>query len=163
MYNPRTKRMHIFCAVLCILSIILDQASKLFAINHLSLHTPYTILPFLSFTLTFNKGISFSLLNNYDSSLLIFIACLCLFLLLWAYRKFNNDIERILLSLIVGGAIGNLIDRIIHGAVVDFVDLYLPSRIWCENIECHFPAFNMADSFITVGASGLILYNLFKR
>lgn len=163
MYNPKTNKTHIFCGMLCLLSIILDQASKLCAINHLDLNAPYSILSFFNFTLTFNRGISFSMLNNYDNSLLIILACICLFLLLWAYKQFNNDIERILLSLIIGGAIGNLIDRFVYGMVVDFIDIYLPSRILYGNIEIHFPIFNMADSFITIGAVGLILYNLFKE
>ncbi len=163
MYNPKSKKTHIFCGTLCLLSVVLDQASKLFAINHLTLHVPYPILPFVNFTLTFNKGISFSMLNSYDSSLLIILAFICIFLLLWAYKRFNSDIERILLSLVIGGAIGNLIDRFVHGMVVDFIDVYLPSKIWFGNAEIHFPAFNMADSFITLGVSGLILHNLFKK
>ena len=161
MKNPylakKNNQTHWFCILLGLLSVIIDQASKIIAVNYLDLHIPVCIFPFLNFTLTFNTGISFGMLNTHDSTLLITVSIICLILIIWAYLGFKDAIERIFLTLVIGGAIGNLIDRFIHKAVIDFIDFCIPNSTW------HFPTFNVADIFVTVGASCLVLYNLFKK
>jgi signal peptidase II len=69
------------------------------------------------------------------------------------FFKLNNPSERILCSLTIGGALGNLLDRFLHGAVVDFIDVYYG--------DWHWPAFNIADSFISVSIICLVVFNLF--
>ncbi len=170
------KKIHVLCGLLCLLTVIIDQAVKLAVLNNLTLHTSYKILPFLNFFLTFNSGVSFSMLNSCNSSVLILISCLCLLLLIWGYVKFKDPIEQIFLALLIGGATGNFIDRFTYGAVVDFIDVYMPKNILQnlhryikifseQTIFCdkHFPTFNIADSFITIGTAGLILYIFFKK
>ena len=155
MYN---KENIIFYMLLCLLTIILDQASKWCVLSNLNINSIVQVFTGFNLVLAFNYGTSFGLLSPntmYGTYCLIGFSILLIIILLCAFFKFKNNIERILLSILVGGAIANLIDRIIHGAVVDFIDIYY--KTW------HWPAFNFADISITCSAIGLILYNLFKN
>lgn len=175
-FAKKRKQIHTTCFLLCMLVMIIDQASKFHAINNLNTYEVFQVFPCVNFILSFNKGISFSMFDSSSSIFIIGISIFCISLLIWAYLRFNDSIERLFLSLIIGGAICNIIDRFAHGAVVDFIDVYIPSsmlsrvnsyiQIFSSQVifsDWHFPTFNIADSFITVSTIGLIFYNLFKK
>lgn len=139
---------------LSVLVIALDQATKLWASASLDLYERVEILPFLNFTLVHNTGAAFSFLSQASGWQRWFFVALALVIgaviLVWMRRL--DAAERwpgIGLALILGGAFGNVIDRLNHGHVVDFIDFYYDR--W------HWPAFNVADSAITVGAAIMIL------
>jgi signal peptidase II len=137
----------------------LDQLSK-FAILEWVMSPPRVIeiLPVLNIVLAFNRGVSFSMLTSdavYSQYLLSLLAlAVCGGLLMWV-RSATDTYTRIAAGFIIGGAIGNVIDRLRVGAVVDFIDLHWGAMHW--------PAFNVADSAIFVGAAILIVDALFSR
>ena len=145
-----------------LLIIISDQWTKVAAENALSLHERVAIAPMLNLTLAYNTGAAFSFLADESGWQRWFFAVLAFgvsgFLVAWLAREpANHRWQNIALSLILGGALGNLWDRLSnpHGAVVDFIDVYY--RDW------HWPAFNIADSAITVGAVMLVTLTLFGK
>lgn len=134
---------------LSIIVIVLDLATKALASAELQYATPVPVLPFFNLTLLHNTGAAFSFLagaSGWQRWLFIALAIsVSLMLILWLARLRND--ERwlaVALSLVLGGAVGNLYDRVVHGYVVDFLHFY-----WGNY---HFPAFNLADSAITIGA-----------
>ena len=116
------------------------------------------VTPFFNVVLVWNRGISFGMFSNESMAgvwILSFLALIIVgFLINWL-RKAESRRVAISLGLIIGGALGNVIDRAVHSAVLDFLDFYIGSVRW--------PAFNAADSFITVGAILLIADSLFSR
>jgi signal peptidase II len=111
------------------------------------------ILPFFNLTMVWNQGISFGLFQNDNPWPLIIMALLIVVIFsVWIFRT-NKWVEIIALSMVVGGAIGNIIDRLHFGAVADFLDFHIAG--W------HYPAFNVADSCITLGILLLVTYSLF--
>ena len=145
------------------LVILLDWQSKQMASESLVLYRPHEIFSWLNMTLAHNYGAAFSFLNNAGGWQRWFFVVLAsgvsLILLVWLLRLPRHEWRTGLsLALIIGGAVGNLIDRIQLGYVVDFIDVYF--RDW------HYPAFNVADSAITVGVVLLLLDSVlqaFKR
>ena len=144
---------------LAFLVLVLDQITKWWVLTDL-MNPPRVIevLPFANLVLVWNRGVSFGLFNTQSDYGPWILAALALavsaVLAVWLFR----GPERMVgwgIGLILGGALGNVIDRLVHGAVVDFVDLHLGGAHW--------PAFNVADSAITVGAVLLILDSLFHR
>tara|TARA_R110002073_G_scaffold46471_1_gene126794 strand:+ start:1176 stop:1664 length:489 start_codon:yes stop_codon:yes gene_type:complete len=144
---------------LAFLVLVLDQISKWWVLTDL-MNPPRVIevLPFANLVLVWNRGVSFGLFNtasDYGPWILSALAlAVSAVLAVWLFR----GPERMVgwgIGLILGGALGNVIDRLVHGAVVDFVDLHAGGAHW--------PAFNVADSAITVGAVLLILDSLFHR
>lgn len=134
---------------LSLLLIGLDQATKWLALNHLVPYQPKTITPFFNFTLMFNKGAAFSFLAGYPAISTIFFSLLSvaisIAIIIWILADTaNQKLKAFSLSLILGGAIGNLIDRLLKGQVTDFISLHYQQYFW--------PTFNMADSAIVVGA-----------
>ena len=134
--------------------IILDQITKYFALAQLSGRPPVEILPFFNFVLVFNSGAAFGFLNDAGGWQNIFFITLAsivsvIFVMMITRLKPSELQLALAFSLVLGGAVGNLIDRFAYGYVVDFLDFYYGS--W------HFPAFNVADSAISVGAVLLIL------
>ena len=128
------------------IAVILDQISKLVFFKY-KLLLPIKISSFEGLNLVYveNKGISFGMLSDYNipfwlGILSFIISAYVIFLII----KSESNLELIGLSMILGGAIGNGIDRLFRGYVIDFIDLYYRNFHW--------PAFNFADSFITVGA-----------
>ncbi len=136
------------------LVVVLDQLTKWVALKYLTRHLEVPVIPFVNLTLVYNRGAAFGFLNNADGWQNLFfiaialIACAVITYLILRLRQ-NDIMVGLALSLILGGAAGNLIDRFLHGYVIDFVDVYYGS--W------HWPAFNVADSAITVGAAVLVL------
>ncbi len=150
------KKLNIFCLLLMLFIVIFDQASKFSVLAFLPRNACVNIFTGLNMVLIFNFGTSFGLLSPntvIEYYLVIGIAILCLLFLIYIFCKTKIFSEKILCSLIIGGAIGNLCDRFLHGAVVDFIDVYY--KDW------HWPAFNIADSFISVSAILLIFTSVF--
>lgn len=142
-----------------ILIIILDQITKYVASSMLMMHEPVAIVPFLNFTLMHNPGAAFSFLADQSGWQRWFFTVLALavsiVLAVWLRRlQAHEKWLALALSLVLGGAVGNLIDRAIHGYVIDFIDVYYGSAHW--------PAFNVADSAITVGAVMLVI-DMFRK
>lgn len=144
---------------LSVLAVILDQLTKYVAEAELLLHRPVAIFPGFNFTLMYNKGAAFSFLSEAGGWQRIFFVTLStaisIFLFFWLKqicsdeKQKANQLLQLAIALILGGALGNLIDRALTGEVVDFIQVYYSSY--------YFPAFNIADSAITLGAGLLIL------
>lgn len=145
--------------VLSLLIIIADQFSKWVVLAHFQLHESLPVIDgLLSWTLAFNEGAAFSFLSDAGGWQRWFFTVLAVvvsgILVIWLKRTARSDWRTALpLAFIVGGAIGNVIDRIRLGHVVDFIDVHYGSWSW--------PAFNIADSAISVGAVILIAFGLF--
>lgn len=134
------------------LMIAADQFSKLFIVRHFALGQKMTIIPgFFQLTNVRNTGAGFSILTD-QTVFLSVVSAIAVIALIYLLGKENNKYIRITYLLIISGALGNLIDRIRLGYVVDFLDFMI--------FGYDFPVFNVADSFITVGCILLILLNL---
>jgi signal peptidase II len=149
----------------------LDQLSKWLAEAYLSLHESRPLLPLLNLSLVYNKGAAFSLFSKLDARWFLFGLSLCISTLafVWLTRlKPAEKWTRLALSLILAGAIGNLIDRACHGQVIDFIDFFYPSGNGClpffqdSGLHCHWPTFNIADSAICIGAALLFISQFFE-
>ncbi len=142
---------------LSLLALILDQASKLAIDANMPLYQSIPLLPSFNLTYVHNTGAAFSFLSTAGGWQRWFFAGLALVvsigITVWLTRLQKQErLLAVALSLILGGAIGNLIDRVAYGYVIDFLDVYYGS--W------HWPAFNIADAAITVGV-GLMLAESF--
>ncbi|MDD2660096.1 MAG: signal peptidase II [Methylococcales bacterium] len=133
---------------LSLLTVILDQGSKLAISSSMQLYQSIQIMPYFNLTYVHNTGAAFSFLSEAGGWQRWFFAGLALVIsaviAVWLARlKPRETLLAVALSLILGGAIGNLIDRLAYGYVIDFLDVYY--QTW------HWPAFNIADSAITLG------------
>jgi signal peptidase II len=140
--------------------VLLDQISKLAVVHNLQLHESVPVISgFFDLVHVRNRGMAFGLMNRSEIALefyfLVAASVGAIALLLFCFFKLKKDHARISvgLSLILGGALGNLIDRLRLGEVIDFLDFYLGSYHW--------PAFNLADSAITVGTLWVALTLIF--
>lgn len=152
-------RLILFRLSLVLSIIVLDQWSKNLAITLLGEYERLNLLTFLDFTLIYNKGIAFSLFDFQSGMqtlplIIITFIAIAFFIFLLIRNKWSN-MEEIGILFIIGGAIGNLIDRVTQGAVTDFILFYYN--------DFYFPAFNFADSFITVGITILLITELSRR
>lgn len=150
------KRNHSLLMGLALIVAVIDQASKWMVSSHLPPHQILSVIPgFFNIVLVKNRGIAFGILNQMKPGLFpIFllaamIAAIGVILFFFWARK-NQTWVLIGLSLILGGAVGNLIDRVRLGYVIDFLDFFLAGHHW--------PAFNVADSAVTVGTFWLLLH-----
>ncbi|WP_394200151.1 signal peptidase II [Shewanella waksmanii] len=137
-----------------VLVFVADQLSKQWVLASFDLYESIQLLPFFNFTYVRNYGAAFSFLSDaggWQRWLFTFVAVGFSTLLTIWLRKQPSDMWRLNLAytLVIGGALGNLVDRLQHGFVVDFLDFY-----WNTS---HFPAFNIADSAICVGAALIII------
>jgi signal peptidase II len=136
--------------------VLFDRITKLYILSGMTLHNSYSVIEGL-FDITYirNPGAAFGILSAappfFRSVFFIVVTVLAIFLILYYLRKSEkgNLLQEISLSLIMGGALGNLMDRILYGEVIDFLDFYVGSHHW--------PAFNVADSAISIGAAILII------
>ena len=142
--------------------IILDQISKWVVISNLMVHESVPVLEgFFNLVHVRNRGMAFGLMNRpgIDFAFYFLVAAsltAVVLLIVWFFRLKDGDKKLILgLSLILGGAVGNLIDRFRFHEVIDFLDFYLG--------EYHWPAFNVADSLLCIGVGLLIVSNLFTE
>ena len=138
-----------------IAALVVDQVSKLWVEASLSFQSVVPVVPFVSFYRTYNEGIAFSMLEGLKHYGLVLIALgvLVFVSLLWQSTEPQRKLSRLGFAVICGGAIGNIIDRSVYGHVVDFILVHTQS--WS------FAIFNLADSFITVGAGLVILDEFF--
>ena len=150
------KPQYILAGSLAAIVAILDQITKLQVQKHLVLYTSREIIPgFFNLVHTLNKGAAFGFLNRPDTSwqTYFFIAAtaLAVVIVLNLLSKAEPGAKLFIISLglILGGAVGNLIDRIRTGQVVDFLEFYVGTFVW--------PAFNVADIAITLGSLAMIL------
>jgi signal peptidase II len=133
---------------LSLLAILLDQGSKLAIASTMHLYQSFQIMPYFRLTYVHNTGAAFSFLSEAGGWQRWFFAGLALVISIvitvWLARlKQHETLLAVALSLVLGGAMGNLIDRLVYGYVIDFLDVYY--QTW------HWPAFNIADSAITLG------------
>lgn len=140
--------------------IILDQITKYVANAQLVYAEPLPVLPSFNLTLLYNRGAAFSFLSDaggWQRWFFVTISFLAAILLTLWLRKLKSEqwALALALSLVIGGAVGNLVDRLWLGYVIDFIQLYYNSFYW--------PAFNVADSAITVGAVLLVWDGLFDN
>ena len=167
MIQVKSKRPWLLLAALLLL---LDQLTKHWAVATLTLYEPQAFLTFFNFTLLHNYGAAFSFLSDAGGWQRWFLGVIAflvsILLVIWILRlESDQKLELAGLSFILGGATGNLWDRISLGYVVDFIDWYYPASESCFHFfyfrpewqSCHWPAFNLADSSIFIGASLLIL------
>lgn len=153
MSEPSIKHFGLWLTLAAVI-VLLDLLTKNLASANLELYRPVEVTSWLNWTLAHNEGAAFSLLadaGGWQRAFFITVASIIsLILLIWLYRQPAG--ARLLpaaLTLVLGGAIGNLVDRIRFGYVVDFIDVHYTG--W------HWPAFNLADSAITVGVVLLIV------
>ncbi len=141
---------------MAVVTVFLDQLTKWWILT--GVMTPPQNIPvtgFFNLVLVYNRGVSFGFLGGAPSwataALIIFALLLSVALCIWMWRA-DNLLLGTALGFVVGGAIGNVIDRFLHGAVVDFLDFHVAGYHW--------PAFNVADSAITIGVVILIIDSL---
>lgn len=132
--------------------VILDFITKRLIEMYVHPFETIHVLPFLQIVNIKNPGAAFGILSNLSNSIFIIVAIIAIFFIINYLLKTEERLERISLSLVLGGAVGNLIDRIKIGKVIDFIDIYVGS--W------HWPAFNVADSALTIGIILFLIANL---
>ena len=151
------KKIYLFIFVLVLFTI--DRVSKILILKNFLNNSSSEIYinSFLNFSLVWNSGIGFGILqiepNIFYFTISIIITAINLILIYWMLTS-TNYLESIFISIILGGALGNLFDRYYYSSVPDFIDLHYESFHWFT--------FNIADIFITIGIIGLIIIDLFK-
>ena len=135
--------------------VIVDQVTKALVINFFNLYDSVVLLPIINLTFVVNYGFAFGFLNNPSlNQILVSLVILAIIIyFLYLLIKTQDKIFQLTLNLILAGALGNFIDRIFRGFVIDFIDIYIG--------KYHWPAFNIADSCITVGFVVLMINILF--
>lgn len=141
-----------------VIGVVLDQLSKLYIDSHFKLYESVTVLEnFFHITYIRNRGAAFGILSDSPLRLpfFIFVTLVAIVGILWYLRQMQagQKLSQLALGLILSGAIGNLIDRVRFGEVVDFIDVHWYSHHW--------PAFNVADSAICIGV-GLLLFDSWR-
>jgi signal peptidase II len=139
--------------LVALIVIVLDQWSKQYIFNILQYmeHPIIEVVPFFSLVKVYNYGVSFGMFNDltYGSMILSVIAIGITLILCFMLLKIKKLYMGVAFGLIIGGAIGNIIDRVRFGAVADFLDFYIG--------DYHWPAFNMADSAVFIGVAIIVL------
>jgi signal peptidase II len=132
---------------LSLLVVVLDQISKQLIESSLMVYETVPVLPFFNLTLAYNEGAAFSFLSDQGGWQRWFFALVAavvvVVLVVWLTRLRSERLLAISLSLVIGGALGNLLDRMLFGHVIDFLDFFYDTHHW--------PAFNVADIAISVG------------
>ncbi|EJF85413.1 signal peptidase II [Bartonella rattimassiliensis] len=133
----------------------LDQAVKYWVMHNMPLGTEISLLPFLSFYHVRNSGIAFSFFSSFSHWAIIAITTIVIIFLLWLWKnaEHNKSFMRFGLILIIGGAIGNLIDRIRFHHVTDYILFHIDDVFY-------FAIFNLADSFISLGVIAILIEEL---
>ncbi|MBU2569155.1 MAG: signal peptidase II [Gammaproteobacteria bacterium] len=133
--------------------LVLDQITKLAVAANMQLYQSIQVIPFFNLTYVHNTGAAFSFLSEAGGWQRWFFAALAfvisVVITVWLARlKRHETLLAVSLALVLGGAVGNLIDRLAYGYVIDFLDVYYQ--------DWHWPAFNIADSAITIGVALMI-------
>ena len=153
--NKTVTKNNLYCFVVISIIFFLDRYTKLFILNNFTENT-YYLNDYINLDLVWNTGIGFGLFSsNSDiiynlTSLLIILVIICLIYFLILSEKY----EKIIYSIIVGGALGNFYDRMFFKAVPDFIDLHYKNFHWFT--------FNLADIFITLGIIAFLFKEIFK-
>lgn len=145
--------------IVALIGLVLDQGSKLWLLYSVDLGTtgPYRLLPVLDIVLVWNRGISYGLFQQYNDLGRWLLAGLTIVasIALWVWSvRIHDRFVGLALALIIGGALGNGIDRVYHGAVVDFVYFHVGDFSWY--------VFNLADVWIVAGVIGLLIDSFFR-
>lgn len=150
------KKKDILNFILIIIFISLDQISKFCVVSNMKLYSSIKIIPnFFSITYNTNYGAAFGSFEG-QKYLFYIITIIVLIYFFKEYKKYNiNNLTRVSLILIISGIIGNFIDRIIHGYVIDYLDFNIFSY--------NFPIFNFADSLMVIGVIILIIYTIMEE
>jgi signal peptidase II len=138
-------------AAIVVLAVVADQAIKAAVVAEMPLGSAIELLPFLALYHARNEGIAFSMFAGFDDIALVLMAGAVLVFVAWLWWKTPADrkLTHFAFAIIVGGAIGNLIDRVLLGYITDYVLFHTP--VWS------FAVFNLADAFISVGAAIIVL------
>ena len=141
--------------IFSIFLLIIDQVSKAMIVSQFDLYDSISVAPFFNLTFVVNYGFAFGFLNSPSlNQIIVSIVILSIIIyFLYLLIKTQDRVFKICLVLILSGALGNFIDRIFRGYVVDFIDIYV--------FNYHWPAFNIADSCISIGFVILIFNILF--
>lgn len=145
------KSIYILLIVLSIIS--LDQITKYLVISYLKPFDAIEVFPFLHLVSVRNTGAAFGMFKGLSNTFFITISIFAIIFVIWFLIR--NMYSYFGLSLVLGGAAGNLIDRILYGQVVDFIDFSIG--------RFHWPAFNVADSSLTIGIIIIFLQALLKK
>ena len=151
----------------------LDQITKRIAEATLEFAEPIAVIPMLNYRLVYNEGAAFSFLSEAGGwqrwFFVILATGVCAYLLYWLRSlKTNEKLLGLGLSLIISGALGNLIDRALFGKVTDFIDFYYQAEncfyffFYLPSNGCHWPTFNIADILISIGAA-LMVIQIFRQ
>ena len=144
--------------VISVIVMLLDQATKYAITASFQYNESKVILPFFNLVLAHNTGAAFSFLagaSGWQREFFVAVSIIISAVLLWMLKaSHTNRLLATALALVLGGAFGNLVDRVAHGFVVDFIQLHAMGYAW--------PAFNVADSAICVGA-GLLIWDSFRK
>jgi signal peptidase II len=141
--------------IVIVIAVILDQAVKIAVENYLPMQEAVPLLPVLALYRTYNLGVAFSLLSGMEREFIVGMRVLIVAFVLWLWRRTPKErpFAHSGFALIIAGAIGNLIDGFAYGHVIDYILFH--TETWS------FAVFNLADSFITIGAGLVILDELF--
>ncbi len=153
--GAKSLRRGLFAAVVSSSVVLLDYITKKTIETYVQPHEVINVLPFLRIVNIKNTGAAFGILSNLSNNIFIFISIAAIiFIVIYMLRAFKR-LEIFSLSLILGGAIGNLIDRVTIGKVIDFIDFFVG--------EWHWPAFNVADSALSIGIILFLLASIKQR
>ena len=150
--------MLIWFLTLAALLVVADQVTKYLAMQHLAQHGPIEVTGYFNLALAFNTGAAYSIFENAGGwQMILFVAAAAVVsavILFWLITgRYDSAVSGLGLALLLSGAIGNLIDRVMRGYVVDFLDFHYSGMHW--------PTFNVADIAITVGVC-LIILDVFR-
>lgn len=141
--------------IVIVIAVILDQVVKIAVENYLPMQEAVPLLPVLALYRTYNLGVAFSLLSGMEREFIVGMRVLIVAFVLWLWRRTPKErpFAHGGFTLIIAGAIGNLVDGFVYGHVIDYILFH--TETWS------FAVFNLADSFITIGAGLVILDELF--
>ncbi len=149
--------------------VFIDQITKWMAEANLELGgESYKIIPHLNFSLAYNEGAAFGFLDGARWFFVILAVVVTVAILIWLAKLSKSEKwTAVGLALVLGGAVGNGIDRLLHGKVIDFIDVYADWNVffltkWNDGLS-HFATFNVADIAINIGAVILIAISLFSK
>jgi signal peptidase II len=141
-------------SIFIVLAVILDQIVKTAVDRFLPLQEAVPVVPMLALYRTYNLGVAFSMLSGMDGWLIVGMRLVIVAFVIWLWRRSAKDrwLAHLGFALIIAGALGNLVDRFLYGHVIDYILFHTDT--WS------FAVFNLADSFISVGAAAVILDEL---
>ncbi|NLS02084.1 signal peptidase II [Rhizobium sp. P32RR-XVIII] len=142
--------------IFILVAVVIDQIVKIAVDHYLPLHEVVPVIPMLALYRTYNLGVAFSMLSGMDGWFIVGMRLIIVAFVIWLWHRTSNDrwIAHTGFALIIAGALGNLVDRFLYGHVIDYILFH--TQTWS------FAVFNLADSFITVGAGCVILDELLQ-